>query len=167
MYKYCLIALISIVTQPGILFTDRRVSTRYVIEVLLIIIIITSEKWVEIHVFLLYVSSPGMPPPGMIPPGFFPGLVRPGMQQQPPPVDAGVVPKPASKGDEADKEKPKDESNKNDESSKDDVTDKGTVYSLLYVYLSLKLMLYLGKLRTCMKCCSNCMRVHLTCLHPA
>ena len=101
----------------------------------------------------------------MIPPGLFPGLVRPGMQQQPPPVDAGVVPKPASKGDEGDKEKPKDESNKNDESSKDDVTNKGTVYSLLYVYLSLKLMLYLGKLHTCMKYYSNCMRVHLTCLH--
>ena len=72
----------------------------------------------------------------MIPPGLFPGLVRPGMQQQPPPVDAGVVPKPASKGDEADKEKPKDESNKNEESSKDDVTDKGMYSVQSIVYLS-------------------------------
>ena len=73
----------------------------------------------------LFVSFPGMPSPGMIPPGLFPRLVRPGMQQQPPLADAGVIPEPVSKGDDGDKEKPKDESDKNDESSKDDVTNKG------------------------------------------
>ena len=62
----------------------------------------------------------------MMPPGMFPGLVRPGMQQKPPPVGSTeVVPDSTSQGDPGDSEKSK-EAEANEENSEENKTVKGT-----------------------------------------
>ena len=69
----------------------------------------------------------------MIPPGLFPGLVRPGMQQHPPPGGARVMQEPASQGDTGDKDKVNDGSDKKEElNSEENTPSKGIIHYLAF-----------------------------------
>lgn len=69
----------------------------------------------------------------MIPPGLFPGLIRPGMQQQPPPGSTEAAPESASQPDAGDKDKPTDGDDKKEESTEENATTKGMVYIAVYL----------------------------------
>lgn len=70
-----------------------------------------------------------MPPPGMLPPGLFPGLIRPGMQQQPPPAGStGVMTDPSTQGDAVDKDKLKEGGEKREGDSDENKAAKGIMW---------------------------------------